>query len=217
MSEKKMEIYAALLTAQKQWTGAIKDARNPHFKSDYSSLPSVLDAVKEPLNAVGVVIAQPVEYHHEQWCICTRLTHTDSGTSIESMIPIVSKDMNDPQKWGSAITYARRYTLQSLVGLPALDDDGNGAATPETKRGNKQPAQRQEDEQPPPDNSGASHQTELAAAKGELWRVAKEKGIALDALGEFAKQQTGKPLADLEVKEIETLTAKIIIGDVTKG
>ncbi len=129
-AEKKRTIQEALLAAQKEIAGAKKDGENPHHKSHYPTLPSVIDAVKSPLNNEGFLITQPLHYdaETEQWVLETVLTYTVTNETISAMMPIVAKDMSDPQKWGSAITYARRYTLQSLVTLPAADDDGNKPA-----------------------------------------------------------------------------------------
>jgi len=118
------EFYKAFLVAQKQIQGAHKDSTNPHFKSKYADLESVMDAVKVHLNNAGIIIVQPIVGDR----VLTALIHAESGERIESDMPIVCKDPSDPQKWGSAITYARRYTLSSLCALPAVDDDGNEAA-----------------------------------------------------------------------------------------
>jgi hypothetical protein len=118
------EFYKAFLVAQKSIQGAHKDSQNPHFKSKYADLESVMDAVKVPLNSAGIIIVQPIVGDK----VLTALIHAETGERIESEMPIVCKDPSDPQKWGSAITYARRYTLASLCALPAVDDDGNEAA-----------------------------------------------------------------------------------------
>ena len=197
MSETKKAIYAALLTAQKEMNGAKKNAQNPHFKSDYPTLESVLDAVKEPLNNAGVVIMQPMELRGEAWSVVTRLIHAESGEVIESAMPVVAKDMSDPEKWGSAITYARRYTLQALVSLPATDDDGNAGAEPPRKQATK-PAM-------PPETKQADKVLEVA--KGNLWKQAQKNGMTLAEL----EVRAGKKLGTLTAKECNELEGKLII------
>jgi hypothetical protein len=117
------KIAPALLEAQKHTGAAKKDAKNPFFHSTYADLGSVMEACKEALNTAGISVFQPV-------CgdvVKTRLVH-ESGEWIESEgTRIISKQPNDAQAQGSAITYARRYDLQSLVFIPAEDDDGNAA------------------------------------------------------------------------------------------
>lgn len=121
-------IVPALLKAQKLMGGAKKGASNPYFKSKYADLGSVLEACKELLNEHGVVIMQP----HSQHTVETVLWH-ESGEFISSETPVVCSKQNDPQALGSAITYARRYGLQSLLSMPAEDDDGEGAMSRSTK------------------------------------------------------------------------------------
>lgn len=122
-SESIIKITPAFLKAQKEITSVIKDSDNPFFNSKYADLTSVIDACKDKLNAVGIAILQPID----GMSVETMLLH-ESGEWFSSSTPIVSKDENNPQSLGSAITYAKRYGLQSMVLLPAEDDDGNKAS-----------------------------------------------------------------------------------------
>lgn len=129
-SESVVNIAAALLAAQKAITSATKEASNPYFKSKYADLSSVMGAVKGPLNDNGIVILQfpSTPYSHGERDVIgltTRLQHV-SGEFIEATA-IVPLSKADPQAFGSAITYARRYSLQAAVGLLAEDDDGEAA------------------------------------------------------------------------------------------
>ena len=119
------QIVPALLSAQKVIGSAKKGASNPFFKSKYADLGSVMEACKEALNENGITILQPVS----GWMLETILLH-ESGEWMSSETPVVCASVTDPQKMGSAITYARRYGLQSMVFIPAEDDDGNFSATP---------------------------------------------------------------------------------------
>jgi hypothetical protein len=125
-------IAAVLPKAQAEIKGALKDATNPHFKSRYADLTSVIDACKTALNKHGITFLQPVRAGEEGVIVETVLLHT-SGEWISDELELpVSK--NDAQGVGSAITYGRRYGLQSMVGIPAEDDDGNAASkTPADK------------------------------------------------------------------------------------
>lgn len=118
-------IAVALLKAQKVMGGAKKGATNPYFKSKYADLGSVLEACKEPLNENGVVILQPHVTENSDY-VETILLH-ESGEWISSSTRIVCAKVNDPQALGSAISYARRYGLQSLLSMPAEDSDAEGA------------------------------------------------------------------------------------------
>lgn len=128
-SENITNISAALLSAQKKIEAVKKGAVNPYFKSRYADLPSVMEACKKPLNDNGVVILQPIMGDFVE----TRLIHADSGEWMSSRTRIVCKTDNDPQAYGSAITYARRYGLQSMIFLSAEDDDGEGAMNRQTE------------------------------------------------------------------------------------
>jgi hypothetical protein len=119
-------IAPALLKAQKLMGAAKKGAANPFFKSKYADLGAVLEACKELLNENGITILQPHTSSERGKFVVTTLLH-ESGEWIESETEIVYSKEKDPQAQGSAISYARRYGLQSLVSLPAEDDDGEKA------------------------------------------------------------------------------------------
>jgi hypothetical protein len=125
-SESIVNITKALLTAQRNMEAAVKGSKNPYFKSSYADYNSVLEACKGPLNEVGIVILQPHTTDERGTFVQTILIH-ESGEYITSETKVSVKQENDPQALGSAITYARRYGLQSLVSLPAEDDDGEKA------------------------------------------------------------------------------------------
>lgn len=131
-SDSIVKIAAALLKAQKDMGGASKGAANPYFKSKYADYGSVLEACKDLLNANGIVILQPHAAIADSATgtsrnyVETTLIH-ESGEFISSQTEVICAKQNDPQALGSAITYARRYGLQSLLAMPAEDDDGEGA------------------------------------------------------------------------------------------
>ena len=120
------QIISAFLKAQKEMGNAVKNGTNPHFKSKFADLNSVRDAVIPLLNENGIIVLQPMVNIDGNEYIKTILMH-ESGEVIESHTKIIYKEQNNPQAFGSAITYARRYGLQSLVCIGAEDDDGNGA------------------------------------------------------------------------------------------
>jgi hypothetical protein len=131
-SESISKISPALLAAQRAITFASKDATNPAFKSRYADLPSVIDAVKPALNAAGIVFLQTLSpSEHGSLALTTRLLH-ESGEWIEdtATMPMLKVD---PQGYGSAATYCKRYSLASITGLYQDDDDGNAAMQPAAK------------------------------------------------------------------------------------
>jgi hypothetical protein len=130
-SENITTLAVALVKAQADIKAALKDSTNPHFKSKYADLGSVVDAVKGPLLKQGIAFLQGIHDAVDGVAVETMLLHT-SGEWISSTmrIPAVKQDA---QGYGSAITYGRRYGLQSMCGVPAEDDDGH-AATASTSR-----------------------------------------------------------------------------------
>lgn len=124
-SESIKEISAALCKAQLKIKAAVKDATNPHFRSKYADIASVIEAVREPLNAAGISFLQPVSATSEGVAVETVLLHSSGEWLSETLNLPVSKQ--DAQGVGSAITYGRRYGLMAMCGVPADDDDGNAA------------------------------------------------------------------------------------------
>lgn len=123
------KIAAALLEAQKQITFAAKDSKNPAYKSTYANLESVIEAIKGPLNATGIVFMQTFSPSAPGFlALTTRLLHV-SGEWIEDEMT-VPLQKNDAQGYGSAATYSRRYALAAITGLYQADDDGHEAAKP---------------------------------------------------------------------------------------
>ena len=125
-----MSIYKKIFEAKKEIGIITKDAKNPFFKSNYLSLNGLIDAVEEVLVKNDLILLQPIE---AEW-VKTKIIDIETGEEVSSEMHLPS--IQDPQKLGSAITYYRRYTLQSLLGLQAEDDDGN-SATKQTKEERK--------------------------------------------------------------------------------
>lgn len=145
-SESVAKIAPALLAAQKAITFAAKDAVNPHYKSKYADLPTVIDAVKPALNEAGIVFIQSASPSEPGYlAMTTRLMH-QSGEWIEdtATLPLPKAD---PQGYGSASTYARRYGLAAICGLYQNDDDGNAAQKPAAQAPTPIPPMTLNDEQ----------------------------------------------------------------------
>tara|TARA_R100000654_G_scaffold2045_1_gene7490 strand:- start:57 stop:680 length:624 start_codon:yes stop_codon:yes gene_type:complete len=126
-SESIAELAKALCKAQSEMGGAVKDAKNPFFKSSYADLTSVIKAIKEPFNNNGLCYSQfPVTSEGGKGVgVKTILMHT-SGQFIESefYLPLTKFD---PQSSCSLVSYARRYSLQAMAGIPTADDDAEAA------------------------------------------------------------------------------------------
>jgi hypothetical protein len=103
-----------------------KDAKNPFFKSNYASLPHIITEVAEPLEKAGLVISQFPNGDG----LTTMLIHAESGEFISATYTLQVVRQNDPQAQGSAISYARRYAITSILNLAIADDDGEAATRP---------------------------------------------------------------------------------------
>jgi hypothetical protein len=103
-----------------------KDAKNPFFKSNYASLPHIITEVSEPLEKAGLILSQFPNGDG----LTTMLIHADSGEFISATYTLQVVRQNDPQAQGSAISYARRYAITSVLNLAISDDDGEAAMRP---------------------------------------------------------------------------------------
>lgn len=117
-----MSIYKKLFEAKKEIGKISKDSTNPFFKSKYFDINGLLEHVEPILSKHELVLLQPIK----GGLVTTRIYDIETNNCVESEIAL--PNIQDPQKLGSAITYYRRYTLQSLLGLQAEDDDGNVAS-----------------------------------------------------------------------------------------
>lgn len=117
----------AMLQFQGATDGVKRNANNPHFKTKYASLESVIDYARGPLQDAGLVFTQaPGAMVDGSLEVTTRITHAESGEWQQSTmhIPLAKRD---PQGAGSALTYAQRYSLMAALGLPPTDDDAEDA------------------------------------------------------------------------------------------
>ena len=103
-----------------------KDAKNPFFKSNYATLPHILQEIAEPMEKAGLVISQFPDGDG----LTTMLIHADSGEFISATYTLQVVKQNDPQAQASAISYARRYATSSVMNLQISDDDGEAATRP---------------------------------------------------------------------------------------
>lgn len=124
--------------------GVKKNKKNSHFSSSYADLGAILEHITEPLAEVGFQVQQTVKVFEGStefqpnsiktglgFFLYTHIVDLEHNRIMCSMdYPLVAKDYNDPQKVGGAVTYARRYSLLTILGMAAEDDDGNAAATP---------------------------------------------------------------------------------------
>ena len=119
-------ISTALVKAQKAFGPALKTSTNPHFKSRYADLAACVEAVIDALNDNGIALIQKNYDCTNGVMIETMFVH-ESGEMLECGILHVPANKQDAQGYGSALTYARRYSLMAACGIAPEDDDGNTA------------------------------------------------------------------------------------------
>lgn len=100
-----------------------KDAKNPFFKSNYASLPHIIDEITEPLEKAGLILATFPDADG----MTTILAHAETGEYMAATYHLQSVRQNDPQAYGSAISYFRRYAISSILNLRISDDDAEAA------------------------------------------------------------------------------------------
>ena len=132
-SEQINELGSALVKAQLLISGATKDGTNPHFKSNFATLQSCIEASRPALTENGLSVIQGAETNeHGGISLTTMLLHT-SGQWVQASLEMtpdpVTMKRNASQALGSALSYARRYGYSSLVGLYQTDDDGESAGS----------------------------------------------------------------------------------------
>jgi hypothetical protein len=121
------QISTALVKAQKAFGPALKSSTNPHFRSRYADLSACVEAVIEGLNEAGIALIQRTSEDHVGVTVETVFVH-ESGEMLECGKLHVPASKQDPQGYGSALTYARRYSLMAACGIAPEDDDGNAAS-----------------------------------------------------------------------------------------
>lgn len=140
--EDKKELYSDLIKFRKALKQPKKDTQNTFFNSKYVTLEGVQRAIDEAIQETGLSYFQQIRNTDNGVSVNTIIVH-ESGQALQSGWLALNPVKQDPQGYGSAITYARRYQLSAMFGISSdLDDDGNASSQPQ------QQAQRQQPQQP---------------------------------------------------------------------
>lgn len=150
-SETKAELFKAFANFKKKLKQPLKDANNPFFKSKYVPLENVVQVVDEAMIDTGLSYTQGIADLEEGYLRVDTIVLHESGEYMVIKGSKVKPVKNDPQSAGSAITYARRYSLSTAFGIASdPDDDGNGAS--QQAKNNQQPKNTQQPKaQPKPE------------------------------------------------------------------
>jgi hypothetical protein len=167
-------IWFKLWKAKQEIEAVKKNAKNPHFKNNYADINALIEAVEPVLLKYNLLLMQPIE----NGCVVTRIVDCESGDSVESTMRL--PEIQDPQRVGSAVTYYRRYTLQSLMVLQAEDTDAQDVSDYIKKQKPKFPQDR------------------------------FENGLTKVGNGELTADAFKKALVDYELTELQTAAIKLI-------
>jgi hypothetical protein len=136
----------ALVKAQQEIDHVVQDANNPFFKSDYATLKEVIDSVKKPLNDNGILLQQVA--HDCDVGVCIETIFYGHGGTLSSGRVTIPAAKQDPQAYGSALSYAKRYSLLMACGVATRqeDDDAEKAMQRNKPKVVKQPVQNNDEE-----------------------------------------------------------------------
>lgn len=232
MSESITNLATALAKAQSLIKPAIYDSNNPHFRSRYASLTSVMEACRDALSANQIAVIQDAEVNDKTVTVTTMLLHA-SGEFISSSLSMPFAQAT-PQAIGSSLTYAKRYSLSSLVGITSDEDDDGEAgsnapkangfkdvqvtlakesgktATSNTTEANLVPVQTSEVSRL---KESKAKKTQMRAAKiREIFQLSTEIGMSITSLKEFISKVTGKSIAessDLAAEDLPVITEEL--------
>lgn len=192
-SETVAKLAEALAKAQGEMKNAPLNKVNPHFKSKYADLAAIRDAVTGPLAKHGIAVTQMTGTDDNgQFVLWTRLSHS-SGEWLASAYPL---HLGKPQEMGSALTYARRYTLAAMAGLAADEDDDANAAQDQNGKQPQAPARtysgkaqrgQTETQSQGAESADQSKKIEVVDADGEIEAYPGTKRGAMQALGAVEK------------------------------
>ena len=208
------ELAAALATVQASMRAASKDALNPHLKSKYADLSSVVAAIQPELGNNGLALLQTAETGADGAIyLATTLAHT-SGQWLRGRLRVdveASRGLNAAQALGLALTYARRYSIAAMVCVCTEDDDGQGAGPAHVPRGT-QPATPRKDEVEP----AAPRKDEVAGPKKQkgsvpYFRFLQKCAALKEKIGEVAYYEVlrGYDLNksnEVDANDIDTMT-----------
>lgn len=195
------KISAALVKAQRAFEPARKTAKNPHFRSQYAALDVCVDAVLPALNDNGIALVQQTHECADGVIVETLFIH-ESGEQISAGKLHVPAIKQDPQAYGSALTYARRYSLLAACGIAPEDDDGNAASKPaKGPQPSSEPGQKINEKQQQKLKAmiADAHMTvenvnEMRAALGVASLADLDPHDGMDAAVAYIKHFAGRPL-----------------------
>jgi len=212
-SETIKELVTALTAFQGKMTAVRKDSINPFYKSKYASLDTIWETIRKPLSENGLSIAQTINLIEGKRVLETTLYHI-SGEWI-SGVQLVNPVRDDPQALGSAISYARRYSLSAMLGIVADEDDDAESATPKKSKAPEKPVS--------PPASKIDHDVKVIASASiteaqtkKIYATAKEKQLSPDEAKAYINKTFNKNFAK-ELTKAEASTMIEFLNEIKSG
>lgn len=202
-SESIQNLTKAMAEFQKAVKQPVKNADNPYFGSKYVPLESLVKAVMETGSPLGISFMQYTQVNENgDLGLCTVVMHS-SGEYMEFPPLPIRPENNRPQATGSAITYARRYSLSSIFGIASEeDDDGNEASglTRQVEQQVKQPTKQQQKQQPKAQQMKLNDATKLIE---EYWVKFEKIGVNVGEVKQFiCKRYNVSKIADIPISTL---------------
>ena len=196
-SEQIDKLAMALSKAQAVMEAAAKNKRNPHFNSTYADLASIIESVRKPLTDNGLAFTQTIQTMQTGLSLETTLLHT-SGQWLRSEYPLIQ---GTAQQTGSSLTYARRYSLSSIAGI-AADEDDDGAKATQAKPQQRKTRTAADDEPQANERIGQEQLNILIAECDELGtdKRALCRYFGVPSMADLAPDQFAEAMAQLARK-----------------
>jgi len=201
-----LKISAAFVKAKRAFGPALKDKTNPAFRSKYADLGACIDAVEDALLANGIALLQETFDDSTGVTVETVFLH-ESGESLRCGKLHVPAAKQDPQGYGSALTYARRYSLMAACGIAPEDDDGNAASKPATKPATKPLAK--------PAGVAGTVMEMSTALPAETMQFLDE--LAQDVCDIFAKSGPQKAWERIDIEQLDDMQKIYLSGILPSG
>ena len=199
-------ISAAFVKAQKEFGPALKSSTNPHFKSKYADLAACIESVIDGLNNNGIALVQ-INHEHDAGIVVETVFIHESGERMSNGRLFVPATKNDAQGYGSALTYARRYSLMAACGIAPEDDDGNAAKVVKVTKLSP----------PTPDSAAEAKRSDWldetamslqeCKTKQELITCWNAANIVMKKMNDADAAATLKPIRDMALDAIEGIAA----------
>lgn len=198
------QIYSAFVKAKRAFAPAIKSSLNPHFRNKYADLSACIEAVDDALLDNGIAMYQETFEDDKGVTVETVFLH-ESGESMRCGRLHVPAAKNDPQGYGSALSYARRYSLMAACGIAPEDDDGNAAANATQKASQRAVASAFDAQL----SSAANQGTDALKAVWQSMSADARRAIGGERMAELklVAAESGKTLEQklLEAKDLDHL------------